>query len=439
MTSPATNATPGTETFSNPPHREPKERDSGALLRSLRQVRAQTEALADPLSAEDCAIQSMPDASPTKWHLAHTTWFFETFVLEDHLSGYKRFDPSFRFLFNSYYNNLGEQYPRPERGLLSRPSLAMVEDYRGHVDRNLERFLRDLPEASWDRCKTLVEIGMHHEQQHQELILTDVKHMLSHNPAAGTYAEGAEREGEAGALRWVAQSGGRFTFGHDGAGFFFDNEKPAHDQLLRPFELASRPATNAEYLDFIRDGGYETPTLWLSEGWGAIQERKITQPLYWFGGGEDFQNFTLSGLSPVDPEEPVTHVSYYEADAFARWSGARLPTEYEWEHAAGDAPATGNLLETGRLHPGVGVARSGLTQLYGDVWEWTQSPYSPYPGFRAPAGALCEYNGKFMCNQFVLRGGSCATPRSHIRKTYRNFFPADARWQFSGIRLARDL
>ncbi len=414
-------------------------RTADAILEASRSVRGQTGRLAEPLTAEDCSIQSMPDASPTKWHLAHTSWFFETFVLEEYLADYACFDASYRYLFNSYYNSVGDQYPRPERGLLSRPGLDEIERYRSHVDEGLERCLNEVDHADRERVMTLIEIGLHHEQQHQELILTDVKHMLSHHPEAGIYKR---RESASDAtsrpLRWVPFSGGRARFGHDGEGFFFDNETPEHDQLVHPFELGSRPVTNGDFLAFIEDGGYRTPTLWLSEGFAWVQECGIERPLYWLGDGEEPTHYTLAGITALEPNEPVTHVSYYEADAFARWAGARLPTEFEWEYAAGDVAMDGNFLETDRFHPDVGQTDGRLDQLYGDVWEWTQSPYVAYPGYRPPSGALGEYNGKFMCNQWVLRGGSCATPRSHIRKTYRNFFPADARWQFSGIRLARD-
>jgi ergothioneine biosynthesis protein EgtB len=395
-------------------------------------VRAQTEALAAPLSAEDCALQSMPDASPVKWHLGHTTWFFETFVLERALPGFAPFRPEFRTLFNSYYVGVGPRHPRPERGLLSRPSLQEVLDYRASVDERMQRVIGER------RVAQLIELGLHHEQQHQELILTDVKHLFSRNPLHPKYADGGpcgptgDRE-----MQFKAFPEGVREIGHGGAGFAFDNETPRHRVYLRGYEVADRLVTNREYREFMDDGGYRRPELWLSEGWDACRAQGWCAPLYWSDGAQ----FTLQGMRPIDPDEPVTHVSFYEAEAYARWAGARLPGEAEWEIAAeahwdpgAAAPArAGNFLESGRLHPA-----AGATQFFGDAWEWTTSTYGPYPGFRAAEGAVGEYNGKFMVNQYVLRGGSCATPQSHIRLSYRNFFPAAARWQFSGIRLARD-
>ena len=392
-------------------------------------VRAQTEALAAPLSAEDCALQSMPDASPVKWHLAHTSWFFETFVLERALPGFAPFRPEFRMLFNSYYVGVGPRHPRPERGLISRPVLDEVLAYRASVDERMHRLLE-----RGDAPLDVVELGLHHEQQHQELILTDLKHLLSRNPLHPVYKPGrapaAHQAGAgAGAPRFLRYDEGVREIGHDGKGFAFDNEQPRHRVYLRGYAVADRLVTNAEYREFIDDGGYRRPELWLSEGWDVRQAQGWEAPLYWEPEGQ----FTLQGLRPITPEEPVTHVSFYEADAYARWAGARLPGEAEWEIAAGEAPLGGNFLESGRLHPVPGTG-----QLFGDAWEWTTSTYGPYPGFRAAPGAVGEYNGKFMVNQYVLRGGSCATPGAHIRASYRNFFPAAARWQFSGIRLARD-
>ena len=410
-----------------------------------RAVRAASEWLCDPLSAEDCAIQSMPDASPVKWHLAHTTWFFETLVLEPHARGFRPFDPAYRVLFNSYYNRVGEQYPRPARGLLSRPPLDEVRRYRRHVDAAVLALLDARGEE--DAVAGIVELGLHHEQQHQELILTDVKHMLSHNPSRAAYRQRTrERETktrEAPPLAWHRYDAGLRHIGHGGSDFCFDNEEPRHPVFVDGFELGSRPVTNDAYLAFLEADGYRRPELWLSDGWAAVQERGWKAPLYWERGPDGWQTLTLSGLEAVRPEEPVCHLSYYEADAYATWAGARLPTEAEWEVAAESAPLDGNFVESERLHPAA-CARppapepDGPTQLFGDVWEWTASAYGPYPGFRPAAGAPGEYNGKFMSSQMVLRGGSCATPSSHIRATYRNFFYPDARWQFSGLRLARD-
>jgi ergothioneine biosynthesis protein EgtB len=402
-------------------------------------VRGQTESLAAPLTPEDCALQSMPDASPVKWHLAHVSWFFETFVLVPHASGYRPFDAAFRVLFNSYYNGVGDKHPRPERGLLSRPDLATVQAYRRHVDAAMQRCLEQPLPA---KAAALVELGLHHEQQHQELLLTDVKHLFSRNPARPVYhprwplAPVAPRP-----HAWHGYGGGLVTLGHAGEGFAFDNEGPAHRVFVAPFELASAPVTHGEFAAFIADGGYERPELWLAQGWDVATTRGWQAPLYWEREGAQWRTFTLHGMADVDPHTPVCHVSLYEADAYARWAGARLPTEFEWELAARAAPVAGNFLETGALHPLPRAGDSpaaGPGQLFGDVWEWTRSDYAPYPGYRPAAGAVGEYNGKFMSNQYVLRGGSCATPASHVRATYRNFFPADARWQFSGLRLARD-
>jgi ergothioneine biosynthesis protein EgtB len=410
------------------------------LAETFREVRAATERLAAPLSPEDCQAQSMDDASPTKWHLAHTTWFFETFVLEPAAPGYRLFDPDFRVLFNSYYQSVGAQHPRPQRGLLTRPGLERVRDYRRHVDTQLASLLEGNALAP-DRS-AIVEIGLHHEQQHQELILTDVKHLLAANPTNPVYREGlAPGRGEALRASWASYSGGIERIGHDGAGFAFDNEGPRHRVAVEPYQISTRLVTVAEYRAFMDDGGYTTPTLWLSDGWTAIQQRGWRAPLYWRESDGEWLEFTLSGLRAPHPDTPICHVSYYEADAFARWAGARLPSEAEWELAAGQSLKEGNFLESGLLHPRpYAGAHPGdqPAQLFGDVWEWTQSAYSPYPGYRPAAGALGEYNGKFMSGQMVLRGGSCATPRSHIRATYRNFFPPETRWQFSGIRLARD-
>jgi len=413
----------------------------GSLPDLYRQVRAATLALAAPLSAEDCAVQSMPDASPVKWHLAHTTWFFETFVLERHARAHRPFHPAFRVLFNSYYNAVGDKHPRPERGLLTRPTLDEIRAYRAHVD---ERML-DLLAARVDDdgLAAIVTLGVNHEEQHQELILTDVKHLLACNPLQPAYRPRwplvTIRPTRP---RWVAFPGGDHVVGHDGPGFAFDNEGPRHRVHLQPFELCSHPVTHGDLAAFIDDGGYRRPDLWLSLGWDAVRTRGWQAPLYWQRQGGRWTTFTLHGRVPIEARTPVCHLSYFEADAYARWAGARLPTEAEWESAAGALPVEGNLLESGALHP-LAPRRvpppQGLAQMYGDVWEWTRSSYEPYPGYRPAPGAVGEYNGKFMCNQYVLRGGSCATPQRHVRATYRNFFPPDARWQFSGVRLARDI
>ncbi len=408
------------------------------LAQRYRDVRAVTEGLAAPLSAEDCTVQSMPDASPVKWHLAHTTWFFETFVLEPGIDRYQLFRPEFRVLFNSYYNSVGAQHARPQRGMLSRPALDEVRAYRAHVDRGVLEVLDHGPGAP---LLDTIELGLHHEQQHQELVLTDVKHLLSLNPLRPAYRKSPQPASSSPlALRWHSHPGGVTWVGHDGASFAFDNEGPRHRALVEPFALGSRLITNGEFLSFIEDHGYERPELWLSDGWEAVRTHHWGAPLYWWQEGETWHTLTLSGPRRVQVSEPVCHVSFYEADAFARWAGARLPSEVEWEIFGARAEIEGNLLETALLHPRSdgGAGPEAPRQLLGDVWEWTSSPYAPYPGFRPPPGALGEYNGKFMVNQLVLRGGSCVTPRSHLRATYRNFFPPHARWQFSGIRLARD-
>jgi ergothioneine biosynthesis protein EgtB len=415
----------------------PKPVAEGSLAARYRAARATTLALAAPLSAEDCAIQSMPDASPVKWHLAHTTWFFETFVLAPR--GAPAFDPAYRTLFNSYYHAVGDRHPRPERGLLSRPSLADVLAYRAHVD---EAMARRLDEGTLDaEGLALVELGVQHEQQHEELILTDVKHLLSRNPLRPAYRKSwplTPVHGSDGS--WIAVAGGVHEIGHNGPGFAFDNESPRHRVLLEDFEIASHPVTHGDFLRFIEDGGYRRPELWLSAGWDAVVAEAWEAPAYWERREGEWQTFTLHGMAPVEPRTPACHVSFYEADAYARWAGARLPTEGEWEIATAQTPIAGNFLESGMLHP---LAQreapldGALAQAFGDVWEWTRSDYAPYPGYRPAEGAVGEYNGKFMANQYVLRGGSCATPASHIRATYRNFFPAQARWQFSGLRLAR--
>ncbi|HSJ31490.1 MAG TPA: ergothioneine biosynthesis protein EgtB [Longimicrobiales bacterium] len=405
------------------------------------EVRGQTELLCEPLATEDFVVQSMADVSPTKWHLAHTSWFFETFILKPHLPDYREIDPRYAFLFNSYYMQAGERHCRAQRGYISRPTVAEVFDYRHHVD---EAMLRLIDGVDGGAVAGLLELGLNHEQQHQELMLTDIKHVFSVNPLRPVYRpRTAEPSRDALAAEWVAFEGGLHEIGHAGSGFSYDNESPRHRVYVEPFRLASRLVTIGEYLEFMEDGGYRRPELWLSMGWAAVQENDWSEPFYWEERDGEWWLFTLNGMRRVEPHEPVCHVSYFEADAFARWRGARLPTEAEWEIAAaltaGDAANRGNFVEDGAYHPlAAGAGTAGLQQMFGDVWEWTQSQYSPYPGYRPAPGAIGEYNGKFMCNQFVLRGGSCATPRSHIRTTYRNFFPPEATWQFSGLRLASD-
>ena len=418
---------------------------SEVIAKRYRVVREATEQLCAPLSPEDCGAQSMPDASPAKWHLAHTSWFFETFALERALEAFVPFQPDFRVLFNSYYKVVGDQHPRPERGLLTRPSLDLISEYRAHVDRGVLALLS--AEDSRDFLGA-IELGIEHECQHQELILTDVKHLLSRNPLHPAYhPEVAQRASADKPLEWIGYEERLGWIGTAGEGFSFDNERPRHRVFIEAFELATRPCTNAEYAAFIEDGGYRRPELWLSDGWETASSRKWEAPLYWQRDSSGWMAMTLAGVRELRDSEPVCHVSYYEADAFARWMAARLPTEAEWETAAAGLPVEGNFVETGRLHPAAipsartsdeRGAASGLNQMFGDVWEWTQSDYTAYPGFRPLEAGFGEYNGKFMCNQRVLRGGSCASPRSHLRPTYRNFFPPDARWQFSGIRLARD-
>lgn len=410
------------------------------LTERYRKVRRVTEALAAPLSEEDCQVQSMPDVSPTKWHLAHVTWFFETFVVASSTEGYRWYDDDYQYLFNSYYNSVGKQYPRPNRGLITRPTLAEVLDYRRHVD---EQVVSLIDSGRLDETAAAVLVtGLNHEQQHQELLLMDIKHVLSCNPLHPAYRPKAVRPDDCAApvLEWLPFPEGLREIGHAGEGFAFDNEKPRHRRFVHGFELASRLVTNGEYLDFMVDGGYEDPLLWLSDGWDAVQANGWRTPLYWVERDGEWFEFTLRGLEPLDRDVPVCHLSYYEADAFAEWAGARLPTEAEWETAtAMEEPMDGNFLESGLLHPRTAAHQGSLRQFLGDCWEWTSSAYAPYPGYRPPRGALGEYNGKFMCNQMVMRGGGCVTPESHIRPTYRNFFYPRMRWQFGGIRLARDL
>ncbi len=407
------------------------------LSRRYARVRARTVQLAAPLSEEDCCVQSMPDASPVKWHLAHTTWFFETFVLKRYQQNFKPFHDAFEVIFNSYYNGIGGQHPRPQRGMLTRPRLAEIHAYRRDVDQRMQELLQVRGDDA--ELRILVVLGTHHEQQHQELILTDVKHLLSLNPLQPAYYAVQSRLSTAvDAMKWIDFDEGMVEIGYGGNGFCFDNETPRHRQYLQPYSLASRLVTNGEYMEFVEEGGYKNPEYWLSEGWDWLQAHQLSAPLYWRNNGAGWQEFTIGGLAQLDPGLPVVHVAYFEADAYARWRHARLPTEAEWERAAITCKLQGNFGDDNIFHP-LSASGRGLLQMFGDVWEWTQSSYSPYPGFRPVAGALGEYNGKFMVNQYVLRGGSCMTPRDHIRSTYRNYFPAHARWQFSGIRLARDV
>ena len=421
------------------------------LATKFLQVRATTESLAAPLSSEDASLQSMACASPTKWHLAHTSWFFETFILERFDDAFKPFDPSFRVLFNSYYNAVGDKHPRHERGLISRPNLTEVLSYRHHVTVRIDALLQKMG-AGNSAFAALMWLGCNHEEQHQELILTDLKHLLSKNPLKPAYQDRWPLTPIQGRKpRWVGYAGGLVPIGRDiaaEAGFAFDNEGPRHQVFLEPFALASYPVTHGDFAAFVADNGYARPELWLSLGWDWVQTNHVVAPLYWENRDSGWHTFTLHGVAPIDVHTPICHINYFEADAFARWAsslpqwkGARLPREAEWEHAARSAEIEGNFLESGALHPlALRDEKTSATpsQLFGDIWEWTQSAYLPYPRFHAVEGAVGEYNGKFMCNQFVLRGGSCATPQQHIRASYRNFFPPDARWQFSGLRLARD-
>jgi ergothioneine biosynthesis protein EgtB len=388
------------------------------------------------LQTEDFVVQSMPDASPIKWHLAHTSWFFEQFLLKPLLTGYRVFHPDFEYLFNSYYQTVGRMHARPQRGLLTRPTVDEVLRYREHVDEHMQKLLR--ARSDDEKLLSVATLGVNHEQQHQELMLTDLKHLFSLNPLLPAYRPGADEPNDAAApMHFIPFDGGIREIGASGKHFCFDNELPRHRTLVEPYALADRLVTNGEYLEFIRDGGYRRPEFWLSDGWSTVVREGWTRPIYWSEplDGE----FTLHGLQPLRTAAPVCHVSFYEVDAFARWAGARLPSEAEWELAAESLPVIGNLLNSGALHPVAAGVQPGMKQMFGDVWEWTASPYSAYPGYQPPPGALGEYNGKFMCNQLVLRGGSCATPADHIRASYRNFFYADARWQFMGVRLARNL
>lgn len=409
-------------------------------LEDYRRVRARSEALTAPLGVEDQCIQTIPEVSPSKWHLAHVSWFFETFLLQPYLSDYREFHPRFGFLFNSYYYGVGPMHARPRRGLLSRPTLDEVMAYRRHVDDHMVRLLAQLAHPQRRDIELRSEMGLHHEQQHQELMLTDIKHVLASNPLQPAYDAGLPRlDGAATSLTWHDFEGGLLAIGAEPGSFAYDNEQPRHQVFLHPFRLASRPVSNGEYLAFIEDGGYQQAEHWLADGWSTIGREGWQAPLYWTQQETGWSEMTLAGPRPLDSAAPVAHLSYYEADAYARWAGCRLPTEAEWEVAVADVPLTGNLVSSGCLQPMPACAGGeSLQQCYGDVWEWTQSPYSPYHGFAPLAGELGEYNGKFMSGQFVLRGGSCVTADDHIRASYRNFFYPHDRWQFSGLRLARD-
>jgi ergothioneine biosynthesis protein EgtB len=409
------------------------------LTTLYRAVRQASRALVEPLSDADATVQSMPDASPAKWHLAHTTWFFESMVLAPHLPGYRAFEESFNFLFNSYYEAIGARQPRSQRGMITRPTLETIHAYRQHVDVAVEKLLASDPSVA---AAELIELGCHHEQQHQELLLTDILHLFAQNPLRPAYKAPGPMPVEATpapAPEFKTFEGGIIEIGHTGEGFAFDSEGPRHRVVMEPFRLADRLVTNREWLEFISDGGYRNALLWLSEGWHRARAEEWTMPLYWEMHEGACWTMTLRGAQPVELAAPVAHVSYFEADAFATWAGRRLPTEVEWEYAARKIPHAGNFIDSGLLRPRPASPFSdGLRQMFGDVWEWTRSAFSPYPRFRPVEGAAGEYNGKFMSGQFVLRGGSCVTPAGHIRASYRNFFPPAARWQFSGLRLAED-
>jgi ergothioneine biosynthesis protein EgtB len=411
------------------------------LLARFHQVRNFTTGLCANLEPEDLVVQSMPDVSPTKWHLAHTTWFFETFILKKFVPGYRPEVPQYAYLFNSYYNAAGDMHRRDLRGLISRPTVKEAQRYRSSIDSHIDDLLSNAAEKLLDEIEPILILGIHHEQQHQELLVTDIKHVFAQNPLYPVFRE--RKIGivptQTTPMHFLDFEEKTLEVGHDGREFAYDNESPRHRALIPAFSMASRPVTNGEYIAFIEDDGYARAEFWLSLGWFTVNEQHWQSPLYWTKCDGRWWNFTLSGFRPVDENEPVTHVSYFEADAFANWTGARLPTEFEWERAAAKIDIEGNFVESEIFHPCPALASADdLHQMFGDVWEWTRSSYAPYPGYRAAPGALGEYNGKFMCNQYVLRGGSCATSQSHIRRTYRNFFQPEKRWQFTGIRLARD-
>jgi ergothioneine biosynthesis protein EgtB len=429
-------ATKGTENATGPSSESDQSEDLRVRYRLTREF---SEKLSETLEPEDCVVQTMPEASPVKWHLAHTSWFFETFVLKAALPNHNSIHPQYAYLFNSYYNAAGKMHCRPKRGLISRPTLRETMEYRRRVDSIMDAVF-DKP-ALLEKFAPVILLGLHHEQQHQELILTDIKHVFSENPLRPVFRERSTPKSAPVALAtWQSFPAGVYEIGYKGAGFHFDNEGPHHRQFAEAFELMPRLVTNGDYVEFIEDGGYRRPEFWLSLGWYTVNEQRWEAPLYWEKRDGSWWAFTLAGMRELDKNEPVCHVSYFEADAFARWAKARLPSEFEWETAAADLPYAGNFAENRSFHPqplDQTANRRPLAQMFGDVWEWTSSSYAPYPGYAPAVGALGEYNGKFMCNQYVLRGGSCATSQSHIRKTYRNFFPPSARWQFTGIRLAR--
>ncbi|MGZ8209285.1 MAG: ergothioneine biosynthesis protein EgtB [Burkholderiales bacterium] len=419
----------------NAPSRPP---ELSAPLPAFAETRRHSEALCEPLATDDYQVQSVLETSPPKWHLAHVTWFFETFLLKPFLPGYRALDERYERLFNSYYNTVGPFHPRAQRHTLSRPTVEQVYEYRAHVDRHMAKLIDDPPSAHRDPVLTRLTLGVHHEQQHQELLLMDIKRNFFANPLYPVYSQGAPGQArEAPPMRWLEFSGGIREIGHSGEAFCFDNERPRHPVLLGDYRLASRLTTNGEFLEFVSDGGYSRPELWLSDGWSTVTEHRWTAPLYWTRIDGEWHEMTLYGMRMLDPAQPVCHLSYYEADAYARWRGARLPTEAEWEGAVGAEPVEGGIGERGAHHPRA-AAGAHDAQWYGHVWQWTSSAYSPYPGYRPPEGALGEYNGKFMVNQYVLRGGCCATPRQHARPTYRNFFYPHDRWPFTGLRLGAD-
>lgn len=411
------------------------------LVEDYLACRRHSVVICEPLTAEDSCIQTMPDVSPPKWHLAHTSWFFETFLLTPNVSNYQCFHPKFDYLFNSYYVTHSQPYPRPQRGLLSRPTYEEVLRYRAYVDEAMQQLLMTADGNTWRGMVELVVLGINHEQQHQELLYTDIKHIFSQNPLQPAYRHNLSVSGASICdvevdLQWHRFKAGITHIGHDADTFAFDNEDPPHDVLIQDFCIANRLVTNREYLAFIEDDGYQRPEFWMSEGWATLQQQQWYAPLYWELHSTGWQVFGLHGLQALELGVPVCHLSFYEADAYARWCGKRLPTEFEWEHVAKHYAVNGNCRESGALKPVATINQSDITQLYGDVWEWTASPYTAYPGYRPASGSIGEYNGKFMSNQMVLRGGSCVTPQQHIRASYRNsFYPSD-RWQFSGIRLA---
>ena len=404
------------------------------LAARYRTTRERTEALCRPLAVDDYQVQSEPEVSPPKWHLAHVTWFFEVFLLEPYLTGYRPLDERYATLFNSYYHAVGPQHARERRGILSRPTVEEVYRYRAHVDRGMKRLLESV--SGRREIAERVELGLQHEEQHQELLLMDIKRNFFAHPLHPAYHdEPRSHAAQPEPMRWLERAGGVAAIGHEGDAFAFDNERPRHRVFLEDYRIASRPVTNAEYLEFIEAGGYQKPALWLSDGWNTINQRGWRAPLYWLLLDDGWHEMTLHGLRPLVRDAPVCHLSYYEADAYARWRDARLPTEAEWETAAARSAVNGNFSDSGAFQPQPTQAGAGW---FGDVWQWTSSPYSPYPGYRLLPGALGEYNGKFMVNQYVLRGGSCATPRNHVRLTYRNFFYPHDRWAYAGVRLARD-